>query len=414
MRKQIGLTMLLAAATASPLAAAQQTTTTTTTIVTSPMRTRATQSNEEEMIRLVNELRSREARLLRELSATPFEDIAARRSIEQQLARVSREAFTVMSVIESRCLEQQAANSSGYLGLSITSELEVRGQNDTRERSIITSVEPGSPAEAAGLRADDRLIGIAGRDARTSLPRLADLLEPGRRIAIVVEREGKEREFAVTVAPRQPQMRTACPQFERAMQPLRMGSVARVWVRDSADESGNRVVSMLPVPSMAPTPPTPPMTPAPPAPRATTVRGTAPTPPTPAAAPTPPAPPSVSAPMVFFYGNTNSPTSEIAYFNGAQFRALDADWRNVLGVRAGTEGVLVNEVAAGSAAAAAGLKAGDVVLSVDGTAATSPLVVARLLSLADNNSTTLRVWRARDTRTVTFRRSASFAPTPRP
>ncbi len=411
MRTQLGLTMLLVVATASPLAAAQQTTTTTTT-VTSPMRTRATQSNEEEMIRLVNELRSREARLLRELAATPFEDIATRRSIEQQLARVSREAFSVMSVIESRCLEQQATNSSGYLGLNITSELEVRGQNVTLERSMITSVEPGSPAEAAGLRAEDRLVSVGGRDARTSLPRLADLLEPGRRVSVVVEREGKEREFAVTVAQRPQQLRTACPQFERAMQPLRMGSVARVWVRDSADESGQRVVSMLPMPAMAPMPPTPPAASTPPAPRATTVRGISPTPPAPATAPTPPAPPSVSAPMVFFYGNTNSPTSEIAYFNGAQFRALDADWRNVLGVRAGTEGVLVNEVAAGSAAAAAGLKAGDVVLSVDGTAATSPLVVARLLSLADDNSTTLRVWRARDTRTVTFRRATATTPRP--
>ena len=99
-------------------------------------------------------------------------------------------------------------------------------------------------------------------------------------------------------------------------------------------------------------------------------------------------------------------------FNGAQFRTLDEDWRGVLGVRAGTDGVLVNEVAAGSAAAAAGLKSGDVVLSVDGTTATSPLVVARLLSLTDANQSTLRVWRARDTRTVTIRRNAERAPRP--
>ena len=116
--------------------------------------------------------------------------------------------------------------------------------------------------------------------------------------------------------------------------------------------------------------------------------------------------------MVFLYGVTNGATSEISYFNGAQFRSLDEDWRSVLGVRAGTDGVLVNEVAAGSAAAAAGLKSGDVVLSVNGTAATSPLVVARLLSLSDANSSTLRVWRARDTRTVTMRRHAEVTPRP--
>jgi C-terminal processing protease CtpA/Prc len=412
---RISLLAVLAVAVTSPLAAAQQTT------VSGTMRTRATQSNEEEMIRLVNELRSREARLLRELSATSLDDVVARRNIEQQLARVSREAFSVMSVIQSRCLEQQVANSSGYLGLNITSEVtsavDVRGQNDVRVRSLVTSVEPGSPAEAAGIRAEDRLLSVAGRDTRSSEPRVADLLEPGRRVPVVVEREGKEREFIVTVAPRPQQLRTACPQFERAMQPLRMGSVARVWVRDSADENGNRVVTMLEVPRMSPQPPMPPVAstaPTPPTPRATTVRGSPTTPPVPPVAPTPPAPPAASAPMVFYYGSTNGATSEIAYFNGAQFRALDDDWRGVLGVRAGTDGVLVNEVAAGSAAAAAGLKAGDVVLSVDGTAATSPLVVARLLSLSDANASTLRVWRARDTRTVTFRRSGGFAPTPRP
>jgi len=411
MKMRISLFAVLAVAVTSPLAAAQQTT------VSGTMRTRATQSNEEEMIRLVNELRSREARLLRELSATSLDDVVARRNIEQQLARVSREAFSVMSVIQSRCLEQQTANRSGYLGLNITSEVDVRGQNDVRVRSLVTSVEPGSPAEAAGIRADDRLTSVAGRDTRSSVPSLADLLEPGRRVPVVVEREGKEREFLVTVAPRPQNLRTACPEFERAMQPLRMGSVARVWVRDSADENGQRVVTVLDAPRMSPALPLPPVAstaPTPPTPRAATVRGTATTPPVPAVAPTPPTPPAANGPMVFYYGSTNGATSEIAYFNGAQFRALDDDWRGVLGVRAGTDGVLVNEVAAGSAAAAAGLKAGDVVLSVDGTAATSPLVVARLLSLADANASTLRVWRARDTRTVTFRRSGGFAPTPRP
>jgi membrane-associated protease RseP (regulator of RpoE activity) len=208
---------------------------------------------------------------------------------------------------------------------------------------------------------------------------------------VVVERGGKPVAFVVTVAPRPQRMRTACPEFERAMQPLRMGSVARVWVRDSADESGNRVVTMLPTPS---------------------ARGSQPMPSTPPAPPVPvaPTPPAASAPMVFLYGVTNGATSEISYFNGAQFRTLDDDWRSVLGVRSGTDGVLVNEVAVGSAAAAAGLKSGDVVLSVDGTAATSPLVVARLLALNDADQSTLRVWRARDTRTVTLRRNAERLP----
>ncbi len=407
MKVKLSLVALFAFTTALPLAAMQQTS------ASGPVRTRATQFNEDEIIRLVNELRSREARLLRELANTPADDVVARRNLEQQLARVSREAFSVMSVIESRCMEQQAAVSNGYLGVTITNELEVRDRNvAVVERTMITSVEPGSPAEAAGIHAEDRLVSVGGRDARTAVPRLADLLEPGRRLPVVVERDGKAMEFVVTVAPRPQRMRTACPEFERVMQPLRMGSVARVWVRDSADENGNRVVTMLPMPSVqgaSPMPGTPPKPPTPPTARAPMVRGSAATAPTP---PTPPTPPAAVAPMVFLYGVTNGATSEIAYFNGAQFRSLDEDWRSVLGVRAGTDGVLVNEVAAGSAAAAAGLKSGDVVLSVDGTNATSPLVLARLLSLTDANQSTLRVWRARDTRTVTIRRNAERAPRP--
>ena len=386
MKRNLGLIALLTVSTAAPLAAMQQ------TPATSTVRTQATQLNEDEIIRLVNELRAREARLLRELTSAALDDTVTRRSVEQQLARVSREAFSVMSVIESRCLEQQAAASNGYLGVTITSEVEVRDRKAAVvERTVVTSVEPGSPAEVSGILAGDRLISVGGRDAHTVVPRLADLLEPGRRLAVVVERGGKPVAFVVTVAPRPQRMRTACPEFERAMQPLRMGSVARVWVRDSADESGNRVVTMLPTPS---------------------ARGSQPMPSTPPAPPVPvaPTPPAASAPMVFLYGVTNGATSEISYFNGAQFRTLDDDWRSVLGVRSGTDGVLVNEVAVGSAAAAAGLKSGDVVLSVDGTAATSPLVVARLLALNDADQSTLRVWRARDTRTVTLRRNAERLP----
>lgn len=381
-------------------------------------RTRVTQENEAQIIRAVNELRAREARILRELAGTRLDDLTARRALEQQLAATSREAFTLMSLIEARCLEQRAAAPAGYLGLNITTEVVLR-DTTTRVFSVVASVEPGSPAQSAGIRADDRLLSVGGRDTRSDVPELADLLSPGRRLPVVVERDGEPREFTVTVAPRPQRMSAACPEYERAMQPLRMGTVARVWVRDSVDARGNRVVTVLPTPSV-PAPPVPGMAVAP-------ARTSAPaTPPTPTAsapapraatvsvptAPTPPAAPA--APMVFMYGVTNGATSEIAYFSGAQFRALDDDWRGVLGVRAGTDGVLVNEVAPGSAAATAGLKAGDVILSVDGTAATSPIVVARLLSLTEAPQSTLRVLRARETRTVQFPRASARTPYVRP
>lgn len=398
MKARFGFVVAALALSATPAQAWQQTTAPTAQTV---VRTRTTQANEDEILRVVNELRAREARILRELSRTSLTDTVARRSLESQLATVSREAFTVMSVIEGRCMEQRSVAPNGYLGVTITTEVEVVDREVRAQRSVVTSVEPGSPAEAAGIRADDWLVSVAGRDARTGFPELSDVLIPGRRVSVAVVREGAPREFTLTVAPRPQRMIAACPEFERAMQPLRMGSVARVWVRDTSDAQGNRVVTVMPMPGVPPAPPTP------------RIGRTAPTPPAPGVSPTPPAPPTPpasGAPMVFMYGVTNGATSEIAYFNGAQFRTLDNDWRGVLGIRNGTDGVLVNEVAAGSAAAISGLKAGDVVLSVDGTTATSPIVVARLLSLSDAPQVSMRVLRARETRTVTFRRTATPLP----
>jgi len=391
--RAIGLRATALLALVATPALAQQ----TSVSATSPAmaRTRAADANAEEMLRLVNELRAREARLLRELAATPESEIGTRRNIEQQLARTAREAFAVMSVIESRCLEQRISPPRGHLGVTIDNDLDVRDGRVARSVANIASVEPGSPAATAGLQAGDRLISVAGRDFTKGIPRLDDVLEPGRRIVVRIQRDGLERDVPLVVGQGTPRMDPACPEYERVMQPLRMGTIARVWVRDTMDGQGNRVVTVLPTPRApmvrSPNPPAPPG--APNAPTAVTV------------APTPPVPPAAPAtPGVYVFGYTRGATSEFAYYNGAQLRQLDDDWRNVLGLRSGTEGVLVNEVAPGSAAAAAGLKSGDVILSVDGTAASSPLVVVRMLSLDDREETRLRVVRARDTRTVVFKR----------
>jgi S1-C subfamily serine protease len=94
--------------------------------------------------------------------------------------------------------------------------------------------------------------------------------------------------------------------------------------------------------------------------------------------------------------------SRVSFFGGAQFRALDDDWRSVLGVAPGTAGVLVDEIAPGSAAAQSGLRVGDVVTHVNGTEATSPFVASRLMGVSENATATLRVIRARERRTVTL------------
>lgn len=382
--------LFLLMAAALPLAAQQ-----TQVSGTAPAqaRSRAASANAQEMLSLVNELRAREARLLRELAATPENEIGTRRSIEQQLARTAREAFAVMSVIEARCLEQRVNPPRGHLGVAIDISTEVNNGEVVRSQTTVASVEPGSPAATAGILAGDELIGIGGRNAATAIPRLGEILEPGRRIVLRVKRDGSERDIPVTVGDGTPRMDPACPEYERVVAPLRMGVAARVWVMDSVDGRGQRVVTLrraLPSPPPVPGQPSN-VAPAP----AGAVTATTP--------PPPPVPPST--PGVYVFGVTRGATGEFAYFNGAQLRQLDDDWRNVLGIRSGTEGVLVNEVAPGSAAAAAGLRSGDVIIAVDDTPAPSPLLVVRMLSLEDRTENRLRVIRARETRTVVMKRN---------
>jgi membrane-associated protease RseP (regulator of RpoE activity) len=346
-------------------------------------------ANEAELLRVVNELRAREQALLRELEMTSKDNEPARRDILVRLQNLSREAFTVMSVVEGLCIARSAGVRRGYMGVNVSSSMEARDGRVTVQQSTIESVEPGSPADRAGLMAGDRLLSVGGADTRNEWPDLGGVLEPGRRIVVKVERNGQDVELPLVVGEREAAARVvSCPTFERTLQPLRMGPVARGWVTDTSDVHGNRFVIISPLPPTAPTP------------------GVAAVAPTPSTGPTPPTPPAPAAGAVRAaapYTFSSSGGAGISYFAGAQFRALNEDWRSVLGIAAGTAGVLVTEVAPGSAAAQAGLRAGDVITDVNGTAATSPFVASRLMSLSENATATLRVVRARERRTVTMR-----------
>jgi carboxyl-terminal processing protease len=66
----------------------------------------------------------------------------------------------------------------------------------------VGSVQPGTPAEGAGVLAGDRLVSIAGEPVGRDLAAVAGQLrgEAGTRVALVVERDGEESSITVTRA----------------------------------------------------------------------------------------------------------------------------------------------------------------------------------------------------------------------
>jgi putative serine protease PepD len=83
----------------------------------------------------------------------------------------------------------------GYIGVSL-------GQ--TPDGITVQQVEPGTPADSAGIREGDIIKSVAGTSTSTT-DRLGSVLrsiEPGTKVAIVVERDGSSITIELTLATR--------------------------------------------------------------------------------------------------------------------------------------------------------------------------------------------------------------------
>lgn len=99
-------------------------------------------------------------------------------------------------------LSAQRSAASGWVGMSIIQN----GHSDTASGTsmdypIIASVEPGSPAQAAGLVAGDTVLSYNNVDAHTDPLGMRRFLKPGERMLVKIRRNGV-RTLALTVAKR--------------------------------------------------------------------------------------------------------------------------------------------------------------------------------------------------------------------
>ncbi len=94
---------------------------------------------------------------------------------------------------------------AGYLGVSLSGS-QIRIVSDSGiftahcDYPLIETVEVGSPARIAGLGAGDTIVAYNGRDVVAQAVNYPQLLVPGKVVRVRVRREGKVRDLPVTIA----------------------------------------------------------------------------------------------------------------------------------------------------------------------------------------------------------------------
>lgn len=220
----------------------------------------------------------------------------------------------------------QMFGGGGYIGVSVRdvdAEEAKRANLPAPSGVFVDEVREDSPAEKAGFRQGDIVVEFDGERVRSTrqFTRLVQETPAGREVQAVVIRDGQRTTLSVEPAP----------------------GGGRTFRYFDDDESWNLLM---------PTPPDPPAPPAPPA------------------APAPPAPPS--RPFELF------PHFEGFFSSSGRLGITVDSLSDQLADYFGTEdGVLVTSVAAGSAAEKAGVKAGDVIVAINGEAVASPSALAR-------------------------------------
>jgi serine protease Do len=124
---------------------------------------------------------------------------------------------------------QIVAPGSSYLGIGVREVDSARAQalKLKEERGVeVTSVEQGSPAEQAGVKVGDVVVGFAGEDVQgiDQFVRLVREMPAGRKVKLVVFRNGSTTNLTATVATRKG------PIAQRA--PVPAPQVPQVWVPD--------------------------------------------------------------------------------------------------------------------------------------------------------------------------------------
>lgn len=289
------------------------------------------------------------------------------RGIEAELNSLGVSATSLRRELERLCAPTLGAE--GWMGVTYNGEF-TTDMTPTglvmRVRSYpeLESVEPGSPADKAGLRRGDVMLSLGGRELMDAVVDLGALLKPGARVPVRVKRGVETRSMTVVIEPRPADFRPTCAwedeTIARALGPSPSGYT---FVVGSVAQGQNNpfVIGSGRAPSAA----------------VTLV-------PTEGAA----------------TGTLSFTGSAWQFAAGAQLSSLTEGLTALTGVE---RGVFVSEVARRSPAAQSGLLAGDVIITIDGRGVTTPAALVQAMARAEARELRLQVVRQRKTETVTLR-----------
>ena len=316
------------------------------------------------------------------------------KKMRTQLASLENDGTRIQRRLSDICA---AAKPEGWVGIYYSADASAYRDDDGRlvmrfvDYPEIESVDPGSPADKAGVRGGDRILAMSGRDLRDAQIDFTPLLKPGTRIPFKVRRGMETKVLTVTVEPRPGDFASPCPWIDEriaaAFAPMQQLTFTITSDESAAAPSGQAriVVQRGQVPAATTVSPSAPTSPTPPTPVVATV-------PSPPAAPSPPLPP-----LPPIAGVSSAST---VVFAGAQFVAVGAELAEALGVE---RGLLVVTAGRGSPAERSGLRAGDVVLTVDGEPLASPLTFLQAVEESRDRELRLQLLRRRKPMTTTLK-----------
>jgi serine protease Do len=238
----------------------------------------------------------------------------------------------------------------GWLGVLITTgigEANNRGTLIFNDYPVIESIDPGSPAEKAGLMAGDILISINKQDFKKNPIPMGSLLKPGQKVVFRYRRDNVAKTITMVVAERPA---GSLPRIDYTI----IGPDLRM--RGSPADEG-------------------------------LLRG--------AGARIPGAPRVRIPPLVFRAGPTSIGVA------GAELTQLNDGWRETLNLKG--DGIVVVNVAMPSIAADAGLRSGDVITRVEKQLVQNPGELIELMMQAKDNSLLLQILRKQKEQNITLR-----------